>query len=107
MAGKARADDKPGEKKKVSPALNFTLKNIDEKDVFLGDYQGDVLLMVNVASKCGYTPQYRDLEALYRKYKDQGFKVPWPRRNNSSTPTGSSNNSGVAPTGLAFARAPS
>lgn len=73
--GVARADDKPGEKKKVSPALDFTLKNIDEKDVFLGDYQGNVLLLVNVASKCGYTPQYKDLEALHRKFKDQGLKV--------------------------------
>lgn len=63
------------EKKDASPVLSFSMQNIDGKDVFLGDFQGDVLLMVNVASKCGLTPQYKDLEALNRKYKDQGLRV--------------------------------
>lgn len=63
------------QRKEISPLLNITMKNIDGKDVYLGDYQGDVLMVVNVASKCGYTPQYKDLEALYRKYKDRGFKI--------------------------------
>jgi len=62
-------------KKVVSPALDFTMKNIDGQDVYLGDFQGDVLLLVNVASKCGLTPQYKNLEAFYKKFKDQGVKV--------------------------------
>jgi glutathione peroxidase len=55
--------------------LEFTMKDIDGKDVKLDDYRGKVLLMVNVASKCGYTPQYEGLESIYRKYKDQGLVV--------------------------------
>jgi len=41
----------------------------------LADFRGQVLLMVNVASHCGFTPQYKGLEALYRKYKDKGFSI--------------------------------
>ncbi len=59
----------------VSPALDFTMKNIDGKEVKLADYEGSVLLVVNVASKCGLTPQYEQLEALNKKYKDQGLKI--------------------------------
>ncbi|HRI13523.1 MAG TPA: glutathione peroxidase [Verrucomicrobiota bacterium] len=51
------------------------VKDIDGKDTSLKAYNGKVVLVVNVASKCGLTPQYTALEALYRKYKDQGFVI--------------------------------
>jgi glutathione peroxidase len=51
------------------------LKTIDGKDASLGDYAGKVLLAVNVASKCGLTPQYTALEETYKKYRDKGFAV--------------------------------
>lgn len=60
----------------ASPSvLNFKMRDIDGKDVKLKKYKGNVLLIVNTASKCGYTPQYEGLQATYEKYKDQGFYV--------------------------------
>jgi glutathione peroxidase len=53
----------------------FTMKNIDGKDVSLRDYKGKVLLIVNVASKCGNTPQYAELETLFEKYRKEGFMI--------------------------------
>lgn len=53
----------------------FTLNSIDGKPAPLADYKGKVVLLVNVASQCGYTPQYSGLEATYEKYKDQGFVI--------------------------------
>ncbi|MCA9254275.1 MAG: glutathione peroxidase [Phycisphaerales bacterium] len=57
------------------PALAFTMKDINGKDQDLRQYQGNVVLMVNVASKCGLTPQYEGLEKLYETYKDRGFVI--------------------------------
>ena len=54
---------------------DFKMKNIDGKEVALADYKGKVLLIVNVASHCGNTPQYKDIEAMYEKYKDKGLVV--------------------------------
>lgn len=53
----------------------FTMKSIDGKPTPLAGYKGKVVLAVNVASQCGYTPQYTGLEALYKKYKDKGFVI--------------------------------
>ena len=53
----------------------FTLNSIDGKPAPLSAYQGKVVLIVNVASRCGFTPQYAGLEALYEKYKDRGFTI--------------------------------
>ncbi len=61
----------PGEK----TVYDFKVKNIDGKEVSLSQYKGKVLLFVNVASMCGNTPQYKDIENLYKKYSDKGLVV--------------------------------
>jgi glutathione peroxidase len=62
--------------------LDFTVTTIDGQAADLADYKGKVVLIVNVASKCGFTPQYAALESLYEKYKDKGFVIVGVPANN-------------------------
>lgn len=59
----------------ASSVYDFTMASIDGEKTPLSTYKGKVILMVNVASKCGYTPQYTGLQALYEKYKGRGFVI--------------------------------
>lgn len=63
------------ENKPMNSIYNIPLKDIQGKPASLDAYKGQVLVLVNVASKCGYTPQYTGLEALNQKYKDKGVRL--------------------------------
>ena len=84
------AHTKPEGDKTVPAALNFTMKSLDGKSVDLSKYQGRVVLMVNVASQCGYTPQYAGLQALHKKYAEKGLSIlGFPSNNFGSQEPGS------------------
>jgi len=66
----------------ASSIYDFTMKSIDGQQVSLSSFRGKVVLLVNVASKCGFTPQYSALESLYEKYKDKGLVIVGVPANN-------------------------
>lgn len=73
---KSNSHSKKGDGEKLEASiLNYSVKDNGGNIVNLADYKGKVLLIVNVASKCGYTKQYKGLEQIYRKYKDSGFEI--------------------------------
>lgn len=77
-ADKAEKSEKAAEKaeaKKPSGPLDFTMKDIDGKEVDLSKNKGKVVLYVNVASKCGLTPQYKGLQELHKKYSGKGLVI--------------------------------
>jgi glutathione peroxidase len=63
------------EGEELSYINDITVLDMNDKPIQLSDYNGDVLLIVNVASECGNTPQYKGLEEIYKKYNKQGFEI--------------------------------
>ena len=59
----------------MSNVYDFTVKDMQGNEVSLADYAGKVLLVVNTATGCGFTPHYDPLEAMYKEFKDQGFEI--------------------------------
>lgn len=75
VSGSVADKNKETNKMTEHSVYDFKVKDIDGSDVSLSDFKGKVLLFVNVASQCGYTPQYKGLQEVYAKYKDKGFVV--------------------------------
>lgn len=73
--GLTMASTKTTKTGEATSIYDFTMKNIDGKQISLAAYRGHVVLIVNVASRCGFTPQYEGLEKLYQKYQSQGFVI--------------------------------
>ena len=59
----------------MTSVYDFSVKDIDHQEISLEKFKGKTLLIVNVASRCGFTPQYTGLQSLYEKYKDKGFEI--------------------------------
>jgi glutathione peroxidase len=59
----------------MTSIYDFSVKDIDYQEISLEKFKGKTLLIVNVASRCGFTPQYTGLQSLYEKYKDKGFEI--------------------------------
>jgi glutathione peroxidase len=74
-ASSAKAGAPAAKEAKPMSVLDFKMKSLSGKEVDLKGYQGDVVLIVNTASKCGLTPQYKALEALHEKYNDKGLSI--------------------------------
>ena len=75
IPGCASSNANDQEAPKVSKPLSFTMKSLAGKDVDLSKYEGKVVLIVNVASKCGLTPQYEQLQALQDKFAEDGLAI--------------------------------
>ena len=73
--GSIYAQDAVTHATKAANVFSYKALSLDGKKVLLSAYKGKALLIVNTASRCGFTPQYRSLETLYEKYKDRGFEV--------------------------------
>lgn len=70
----ARSNDQTGDEKMKS-IYDFTVKDIDGKDQKLEQYKGKAIMIVNVASRCGFTPQYAGLQKIYQQYRDKGLVI--------------------------------
>lgn len=76
LAGSAAASPvSPGGHKVTRTIYDYSVRTIDGGERSLGEFRGDVLLIVNTASRCGFTPQYESLETLYQRYQQRGFEV--------------------------------
>jgi len=76
MVAVSAKDEKSSKKEdKVPAALNFKMDRLDGKSANLADYKGKVVMVVNVASQCGLTPQYKGLEGLHEKYESKGLAI--------------------------------